>query len=273
MAENQRDFKGVWIPKAVWLDSRLTALDKVILTEIDSLDQGERGCYASNAHIAEFCQCSEAKVTKSISQLTKLGYVYVQKFDGRQRELRSRLVNFTRQNSEKYDAESEKVRQSNTYNNTSTNTSKKKERKTGYDQILSQIEDDSLRELYLEYIKMRKMIKSPMTDRALTMLIKKVNDLESSPDRQKLLLETAIMNNWKSVYPLKENQKYGRKEPVPGWMGKFEMGDDEKEAIRRILNGDTERQLFGEVEEEVNIGNSPELAERAARLREELQGG
>jgi hypothetical protein len=83
---------------------------------------------------------------------------------------------------------------------------KKKERKnTSYDEILSTIADDSLRELYLEYIKMRKLIKSPMTDRALTMLIHKVNDLEpDSIARQKQLLETAIMNNWKSVYPLKD---------------------------------------------------------------------
>lgn len=85
---------------------------------------------------------------------------------------------------------------------------RKKERKAkGYDAILSAVEDDSLRELYLEYIKMRKLIKSPMTDRALTMLINKVNELEPiSIDRQKQLLETAIMNNWKSVYPLKDNQ-------------------------------------------------------------------
>ena len=55
MSEN-RDFKGVWIPKEVWLDTRLNALDKVILMEIDSLDQGEKGCYASNEHLAEFCQ-------------------------------------------------------------------------------------------------------------------------------------------------------------------------------------------------------------------------
>ena len=84
----------------------------------------------------------------------------------------------------------------------------KKERKNGYDKILSQIEDDSLRELYLEYIKMRKMIKAPMTDRALTMLINKVNELEpNSIDRKKQLLETAIMNNWKSVYPLKNTNE------------------------------------------------------------------
>lgn len=83
---------------------------------------------------------------------------------------------------------------------------KKEEKKkaTSYDEILSTIANDDLRELYLEYIKMRKMIKAPMTDRALTMLISKVNDLEPhSLENQKKLLEIAIMNNWKSVYPLK----------------------------------------------------------------------
>jgi hypothetical protein len=124
---NERDFKGVWIPKVVWLDSRLSALDKVILTEIDSLDQGERGCYASNKHIADFCQCSEAKVTKSVSMLIKFGYLYVQKFDGRQRELRSRLSKFTGLPSKNYESESQKLRQSNTGNNTSTNTTRKRE--------------------------------------------------------------------------------------------------------------------------------------------------
>lgn len=56
---------------------------------------------------------------------------------------------------------------------------------------------------------MRKLIKSPMTDRALTTLIDKVNTLEpSSIERQKKLLENSIVNNWKSVYPLKD---YGSK--------------------------------------------------------------
>ena len=37
----ERDFKGVWIPKEVWLDERLSMLDKGIFAEIDSLDKGE----------------------------------------------------------------------------------------------------------------------------------------------------------------------------------------------------------------------------------------
>lgn len=122
MAGNERDFKGVWIPKQVWLDTRLTALDKVILTEIDSLDQGERGCFASNKHIAEFCQCSETKVSKSIAMLIKYGYLYVQKFDGRQRELKSRLSYNASQTCKNYKSEQQKVQESNTVTNPSTNT-------------------------------------------------------------------------------------------------------------------------------------------------------
>ena len=98
-----------------------------------------------------------------------------------------------------------------------TDNEKKKERKNTYDEILSAVQDDSLKELYLEYIKMRKMIKSPMTDRALRLLINKVNDLEpNSLHRQKQLLETAIMNNWKSVYPLKDGQKPQAKQTGSG---------------------------------------------------------
>ena len=103
-----------------------------------------------------------------------------------------------------------------------------KERKNHtYDEILSNVQNDSLRELYLEYIKMRKMIKSPMTDRALTMLIAKVDKLEPTDiERKKKLLETAILNNWKSVYPLKEEKE---QEPV-----KYKSYD--LEAFERMLN-------------------------------------
>ena len=122
MAENERDFKGVWIPKTVWLDTRLNALDKIILTEIDSLDSGERGCWASNKYIADFCQCSETKVSTAISKLIEYGYLYLQSFDGRQRVLKSRLSNFERQDFKKSEADYQNLKQSNIYNNTSNNT-------------------------------------------------------------------------------------------------------------------------------------------------------
>lgn len=77
------------------------------------------------------------------------------------------------------------------------------------DSLLSDIADDDLRNLYYEYVAMRKAIKSPITtERALKMLINKVNTLEPADiERQKKMLENAIVGNWKSVYPLNEETK------------------------------------------------------------------
>lgn len=119
---DNRDFKGVWIPKEVWINTRLNALDKVILIEIDSLDQGEKGCYASNEHLAEFCQCSKTKVSTAIKKLIDCGYIYVQNFDGRKRELKSRLSNSERQDFKKCKADIQNLKESNTYRNTNNNT-------------------------------------------------------------------------------------------------------------------------------------------------------
>jgi predicted phage replisome organizer len=84
-----------------------------------------------------------------------------------------------------------------------------KRKKSSFDSLLDDISDDELKNLYLEYIAMRKAIKSPITtERALKMLINKVNTLEpNSIERQKKMLENAIVGNWKSVYPLKDEPK------------------------------------------------------------------
>ena len=125
-----RDFKGVWIPKEVWLDERLNALDKIILAEIDSLDNTDVGCFASNEHIANFCQCSERKVSEAISKLIKLEYLYVESFNGRTRILRSRLSNYSRQPSKICEAESQKMLPSNiNSNNNIDNNLKEKYKK------------------------------------------------------------------------------------------------------------------------------------------------
>ena len=97
MENYERDFKGVFIPKEVWKDKRLNTLEKCILTEIDSLDNGIDGCFASNMYLAEFCQCSEKNISRAIQKLKELGYIELESFDGRTRVLRSNLSRQTRQ--------------------------------------------------------------------------------------------------------------------------------------------------------------------------------
>jgi flagellar biosynthesis GTPase FlhF len=87
MKEN-RDFKGVWIPKEIWLNTDLSIIEKVLLVEIDSLDNSERGCFASNEYLAKFVQLSEGRVANIISDLKKRKFIIQVFFDGRNRGLR-----------------------------------------------------------------------------------------------------------------------------------------------------------------------------------------
>lgn len=90
---------------------------------------------------------------------------------------------------------------------TTTDIKKKarKETKADYDEILATIENAKLKNAFYDFIKMRMLIKSPLTNRALTMLIDKVIALSPDEDTQIKILEQSILNNWKSVYPLKNN--------------------------------------------------------------------
>lgn len=69
-----RDFKGVWIVKEVWLDTNLTWMEKLFLVEIDSLDN-EEGCFATNKYFSEFFQLSQSRVSEIINSLVTKGYI------------------------------------------------------------------------------------------------------------------------------------------------------------------------------------------------------
>lgn len=215
-----RDFKGVWIPKKVWLDTRLNALEKIILTEIDSLDNGEKGCYASNEHLAEFCQCSKTKVSTAIRKLIDCGYIYVQNFDGRKRELKSRLSNFERQNIKNCNADIQNLKESNTDINTDNNTNNKlskKERKSkskSYDeQIAEYTQNEDLQNALKAFLQMRSFIKKPMTEYALKLMLKKLDELGNTDDTKIAILNQSITNNWQGIFPLKDGNTKHEKQP------------------------------------------------------------
>ena len=96
----------------------------------------------------------------------------------------------------------------NTDNNINNNN-KKERKKTSYDEILnSMVEDDDVKNTICDYIKMRKLIKKPMTDRAVTMLINKLFKLSNSKQIQIKILEQSILKNWTDIYPYKEENNY-----------------------------------------------------------------
>ena len=76
MEKPSRDFKGIWIPKEIWLSGQLSLMEKVLFVEIHSLDN-EHGCYASNRYFAEFFGVSERQIRTCVGSLKDKGFVSV----------------------------------------------------------------------------------------------------------------------------------------------------------------------------------------------------
>ena len=75
--------------------------------------------------------------------------------------------------------------------------------------------DESLNQAFLDYLEMRKQIKKPMTDRAIELAIKKLEELSALPfsdsmdnDMAIRILNQSVMNSWQGLFPLK-GQKTG----------------------------------------------------------------
>lgn len=162
----ERKFKGVWIDKDIWLDYDLNACEKVLLVEIDSLDNEPTHCFAENEYFAKFLGVSNRTVTRYISHLKQLGYIYVKdesKYKNKDydRVIISLLPSFnkpkeiTTQGIDKLSNPPRQIVQegetnclnNNIYNNTTNNDLDlslpiftTKERKKQYKQVLKQIE-------------------------------------------------------------------------------------------------------------------------------------
>jgi hypothetical protein len=87
MEKMQRDFKGVWIPRDIWLSEELSLMEKVLFVEIHSLDN-ERGCYASNRYFADFFGVSPRQIATYVGTLKEKGFITVTVANQNERTIR-----------------------------------------------------------------------------------------------------------------------------------------------------------------------------------------
>ena len=80
----------------------------------------------------------------------------------------------------------------------------KKEKKKK--EVKAYSDDAELNQAILAFMEFRKSIKKPMTDRAVELLIKKLNDMTSYIPEQIEIINQSIMNGWQGVFPLKNDQ-------------------------------------------------------------------
>lgn len=85
-----RDFKGIWIPREIWLAKDLSCIEKCLWAEIHSLfDRETGGCYASNEYLCEFFGIKERRLQEMMASLKSKGWIVQVSFDGRTRVIKA----------------------------------------------------------------------------------------------------------------------------------------------------------------------------------------
>lgn len=187
-----------------WIDLLMMAnhdSNKVILG--NEIIHVERGCLVtSEVKLAERWGWSRCKV-RAFLDLLKQDEMIVKKSDSKKTCLK--IVNYSVwQNSEtgkkqRKDSVQTAFRQrSDTNKNVKNNKNEKKNIYIGL--------SEKLQKTLQDFIEHRKKLRKPMTDKAIELLIGKLNRLASTDEEKIQLIEHAIERGWLSVFPMKEDK-------------------------------------------------------------------
>ena len=111
---------------------------------------------------------------------------------------------------EKEQNEEQNEEHSSQYNN--LNIISNKEKGTSIDKIINSYTGNfELRNTLKEFLKMRKSIKKPMTDKAMKLLINRLDKLGSNDNEKIGILNQSIFNSWQGIFELK-NKPIERRE-------------------------------------------------------------
>ena len=211
-------------------DRRLSLKAKGLLSVMLSLP--DTWDYSISGLVA-ICKESETAVKSTLNELKSCGYLVVTK--KMPNETESGRIEYVydifekaqtvKQVAEKQGVENlgveslgvENVRQLNTKESitdksntdkSNTNNKKKEGKRAGYDEIINGYTDNAeLRSSLVEFVKMRKMMKKPLTNKALSLLLtsKKGLDGLASTDAEKIdIVNQTIMHSWQGFFPLKD---------------------------------------------------------------------
>ena len=151
-------------------------------------------------------------VMSALAELEKFGYLERQRIVNDKGQFAGVEYNIFEQpqpekpTAAKQNEEMQKAAKANTENRQQLNTNS-----TNYllDKVfeLLNTNDAELIALYREYIKMRDNINAPITESGLEALVERCNRLSKGNVKvQKILLENAIINNWKNIYMPRETE-------------------------------------------------------------------
>ena len=191
----------------------LKANTKILLLVLISYENEKEGySYPSQTRLLKETSLSKKTLLKCLNELEEKGYIKRVKESGGNNKyyIASSLKINTDTSSKNNTSTSGKNSTTTSSKNTTLkelnkNKKEKKENKTDLDKIIEAYTgNDLLVEALKDFIKMRKAIKRPLTDRAMKGILFKLNNF-ASDDLEKIeILENSIVNCWQGIFPLKE---------------------------------------------------------------------
>ena len=195
-----------------WVDMLLEAnhCDKEVLLGNELITVSRGSFITSEQKLANRWRWSRTKIRSFLKLLSNEGDpMIVKKSDSKKTTIT--IVNYdiyqdteTAKRQQKDNEKTAKKQRKNTTKNDKNvkndkNDKKGKEKNTKKETYFPH--DEKLNQAFLDFMEMRKKIKAPMTERAITMMINKINKHDNDTAIQ--MLENSIINNWKDIYPLK----------------------------------------------------------------------
>jgi len=211
----ERNFKGVWIPAEIWLDARLTLVEKALYAEIDSFPGNEKTFHKSNETIQLEYGVSRPTISKAIKKLESLGFISAS-FDGRVRHLTvqadRKILSGSGKNSF---GQKEKNLRAEGKNTTSTNTRERtKDNTIKREGVVMPFDSKEFAQTWEVWIAERKERGTKKyTQRGEQAALHKLqNDSQGDEATAIQIIHESIAHGWQGLFPLK-NRKNENKRP------------------------------------------------------------
>jgi len=201
----KKEFKGVWIPKAIYQDEKLTPTDKLVLSDIFNLCNEGGEYFKTNDTIAKEVNISIPSVSRTIKKLINLNYLKCE-YNGRLRLIKmiSTLIKLIKQpNQNDKAAISKRLDSIHSSIQIKKHTSKEEGVK-----VIYPFNSDEFRSTWAVWLSERKEKKlKKYTSKGLQAQLHHLQQISKNNEADAIkIINYSIAQGWQGLFPLKEQK-------------------------------------------------------------------
>lgn len=162
-----------------------------------------------------FFKIDVEELAKQIVNISPSSCKEIGKLDGEKVETKNNNRKLINNSNNLKDKESKEEDTNNTQiEHVEKTTCRKKKKTISYDeQIAEYTQNEELQNALKAFLQMRSFIKKPMTEYALKLMLKKLDELGNNDTAKIAILNQSITHNWQGIFPLKNEYTKQEKQP------------------------------------------------------------